>query len=404
MTNLQEDKNSQPASSGVPKEVRNYEDEINLMDYALVLWKRRYLILFMTILPTLIAGLFFFFLGQTYKSMWTYDVEARYASPNGWRLTPKNYKFFMDKFYSSENVSKMKARLKEKGITTYPKEIIFDVLPHHIKLLDINFKNPSDLSVMLLEEAKLLDVTVTSNIESDIAGFVSVVRDNIENIMPIYMERRRLEYIKGGTLQRVADIKKSFIDAQFPLVKNRLILEKLKKVKSESGNLKNNNVSLHFTLAPRENSSPPLEYLPLNNQITATNTRIIKQEVELATAKERRDYYNKMLEIYEKCSDAIDKNISSRYTTQQYKEFVGNLAEVYKDAELKDYLTSHTEQLEERILVSSPLASTGIQPVSRGAVYKKIAAVFSTFLILSILLAFLLEQVSKARFHCSAEK
>ncbi|MGA2916365.1 MAG: hypothetical protein ABSE89_10100 [Sedimentisphaerales bacterium] len=60
MTNSDnDDLNKQATGSKVQKEADVYEDEINLIDYFLILWKRRFFILTEWALPALVIGLVF---------------------------------------------------------------------------------------------------------------------------------------------------------------------------------------------------------------------------------------------------------------------------------------------------------------------------------------------------------
>ena len=65
----------QDADSGAREETDLYEDEINLMDYFLVLWKHKLFIFLATLLPTLIIGTILFIYPRTYRVTYVYDVR-----------------------------------------------------------------------------------------------------------------------------------------------------------------------------------------------------------------------------------------------------------------------------------------------------------------------------------------
>jgi uncharacterized protein involved in exopolysaccharide biosynthesis len=76
MTDLQNDESGSQQLPATGKERADiYEDEINLADYLLVLWKRKYLILPGSVLPALIVGLILFFSPRNYKVTYVYDVK-----------------------------------------------------------------------------------------------------------------------------------------------------------------------------------------------------------------------------------------------------------------------------------------------------------------------------------------
>jgi uncharacterized protein involved in exopolysaccharide biosynthesis len=66
---------SQIPGKNIHEESNIYEDEINLIGYFIVLWKRRYFIFLASVLPTMIVGIFFFLLPGNYKVTYVYDVR-----------------------------------------------------------------------------------------------------------------------------------------------------------------------------------------------------------------------------------------------------------------------------------------------------------------------------------------
>lgn len=61
MTNSEKDGlNKQATGNEVRGKVDIYEDGINLIDYFLVLWKRKYFISLTSVLPALVVGIVFF--------------------------------------------------------------------------------------------------------------------------------------------------------------------------------------------------------------------------------------------------------------------------------------------------------------------------------------------------------
>jgi len=76
MTAMQNDESGSQQLPAVGRQNADiYEDEINLVDYLLVLRKRKYLILLGSVLPALIVGLILFFSPGNYKVTYVYDVK-----------------------------------------------------------------------------------------------------------------------------------------------------------------------------------------------------------------------------------------------------------------------------------------------------------------------------------------
>lgn len=66
--------NKQTTGNNAQEEANIYEDEINLMDYFLVLWKRKGFIFLASVLPALVVGLTMFHGPRSHEISYTYDV------------------------------------------------------------------------------------------------------------------------------------------------------------------------------------------------------------------------------------------------------------------------------------------------------------------------------------------
>jgi len=105
--------NKQSVSKNIMEKVNTSEDEIDLIDYFSIVWKRKYFIVFGSALPVLIVFLFLFFSPRDYKIAYTYNM----------RLDEKAFKILEDKFYSTENLEKLVKKLKEAGFDRYAKKL-----------------------------------------------------------------------------------------------------------------------------------------------------------------------------------------------------------------------------------------------------------------------------------------
>jgi len=75
MGSLQDDiPKGQPAPTDFQEEANIYEDEINLIDYFGVPWKRKYLAPLGLVLPASIVGPLLFFWPIKYKVAYIYDI------------------------------------------------------------------------------------------------------------------------------------------------------------------------------------------------------------------------------------------------------------------------------------------------------------------------------------------
>jgi hypothetical protein len=203
MGNSQSDTpNSQPVPTNDPEE-SHFEDEINLIDYFSVVWKWKSLILLGSVSPMLIVGLILFFWPRNYKVTYVYDVRGQNAyhvrgrsvyDVSNWNLNEKNYTVLLDRFYSAENTSKILSKLQESGLSRYAKRVNtgglknfvdFEVSPSYTDLSKEKITNPFELEQIRQLEAQLLNMTIIARPENDISKISLVIRDNLENVIPV---------------------------------------------------------------------------------------------------------------------------------------------------------------------------------------------------------------------------
>ena len=172
--------NKQSVSKNIKEKVDTYEDEIDLMDYFRIVWKRKYFIVLGSVLPALIVFLFIHFSPRDYRLTFLYDIS----------LTEKNYKTLLDKFYSAENLGKIAAKLKENGLNEYWQGIVesnvkLEVSPSYFKTDAAKLTNVENLQKMQEVTGTLLSMTVTGRPRSDMQKTSSIIRDNSEKILSI---------------------------------------------------------------------------------------------------------------------------------------------------------------------------------------------------------------------------
>ncbi|MBC8482109.1 MAG: hypothetical protein H8D47_05530, partial [Planctomycetes bacterium] len=197
MASLENDgSNKQTTGNNAQEEASIYEDEINLIDYFLVLWKRKWFILLASVLPALIVGLTIFFWPRDYKISYTYDIG----------LDEKAFKTLEDKFYSEENLEKLIGGLQEDGFDEYAQRLTETKTAEDLKEF-VSFEiSPSYFEIIKPSEAKSLDelqniqrvkgtllvMRIGAKSEGNIRGIALVGRKNFEQIIPMYSEKEQL--------------------------------------------------------------------------------------------------------------------------------------------------------------------------------------------------------------------
>jgi hypothetical protein len=427
MGNSQSDTpNSQPVPTNDPEE-SHFEDEINLVDYFRVVWKWKSLILLGSVSPALIVGLILFFWPRNYKVTYVYDVKDQSVydfkdqsvydvrgqsvydvrdqntyrvkdrgiyDVSNWNLNEKNYTILLNRFYSAENTSKILSKLQESGLTMYAKRINtaglknfvnFEVSPPYMDLSKVKETGPFRLQQIRELKAELLNMTVIARPKNDISKISSVIRDNLENVIPIYMVEEQLGSATRILRGEIANIEENSFDLELALKTKKAVSSKLKKIEPGTSDKSETNIALQFDISGKT------EYLPVEYQIQAAESEAVRLEEQIVANKERYKYYKVLLTLNKKLSGGLRNKTTSYYTIQQFHSFLTDSAEGYEDRALKGYLNSHIRRIKNRISVSAPVSENPkISSIAKGTA-KKSTIVFAIALMISVFAPFLLE-------------
>ena len=426
MGSLQSDIPEEPtAPTDAQKRANIHEDEINLIDYFRVLWKRKYLVLIGSVLPALLVGLILFFSPRNYKVTYVYDLKDHGVYDVGgrsvydvggrsvydvsnWNLDEKNYNVFLGGFYSEENLSKIVNSLRVNGLDRYAglisgsggreglnKLVNFEVWPPYVNISKVKITDPAKLERIGQLKARLLNMTIVARAKEELPKIVSVIRNNIEDVIPVYSVKRGAIDAIRGYRAKMADIEENKFDLELTLKTNKSTLAKLKDVKPGISGQNEPYVTLQFDVGGRN------EYLPLGYQIQAVETRIIELEENIRAAEEKYGYYEGVLALNKKLLSELNNKTSSPYTIQQVHLFLTDSVDGYEDEKIKDHLNSYIKRIENRMSASSPVTEKPkVCAVSRGTA-KKSAIVFAISLMISLFVAFLLEGLQKSRTQMS---
>jgi len=382
--------NKQSVSKNIMGQADTSEDEIDLLDYFKVLWKRKYFIFLFTVLPALIVFSIFIFLPKDYRITYIYDtwldkepfkvlprefesIKDLYQlqAQSGNELFEKNRRILLDKFYSKENLDKLAARLRENGFDEYAQGI-------------------SKTQIQLEISDTLLTLTIIGSPEQDMQRISSIVRDDFEKAIPIYTLREELSSTIAGFKAKMANIKENSFSLELELERKRAILKKMKNLQPSDPNKIPGNIILQF-----KNISQNSEYLPLAYQIQAIDANIINIEETIKAIQGKYHYYNNLISLNEKLLDEVKNKISSYYTVQEFHSFLANMMGDYTEKELADYLNAYTKRIENIMLINTPvIEKPSAYPISKGAA-KKSSVVFAVLLMITTLTAFLLEGIQK---------
>jgi len=386
------------------------KDEINLIDYFLVLWKRKWFILIGSIVPMLIIGSIIYFLPRDYTTTYTYDVtDQTTMDVSNWNLNEKNYDVLLSRFYSEENLNRIINKLRENDLNKYAESVNaarnnlddlkdllkFEPMPSYIDFPKLKITDSKQLEQLWDLTAQLLNMTIIGKPKDDLPKIVCVIRENFESVVPVYMIYEQLSTDVRTYKTRMADIESNRFSIELSLKANRSALERLKNMKVQASGKTEKNIILQFDIGDKS------KYLPLEYQIQAVESDVVELEKQVKINEGKYNYYEGLLALTKKLSAELDANISSYYTIQQFHLFLTKLTGCYKSAELNDYLASYIKRIENRISVSAPVSENPkISLIAKGTA-KKSAIVFVIALMISVFASFLLEGLKKSQDQTS---
>jgi hypothetical protein len=395
----------------VPAKIRDntcFDDEINLIDYVMVLWKYKHLILAGSVLPALLVGIIFFFWPTDYNVTFIYDVSNTGSRDIAdWNLNQTNYDLLVNQFYGEKNIDQIIKKLQEGGLDEYaqvlnsakiskdlPRYISFEVLPPYPDLSRVQITSTVQLEEIRKLQAISLKMTITARPAESILKISSIIRENFEQAVPTYLIEKELNVAASGLKAEMADIEKNKFYLDLALQTKKLTLEKLKSLKIEPSDRTGVTV-IQFNISDKS------EFLPMEYQIQAKEYQIAEDEEKIKFNEAKHNYNKNMLEFNGKLSAELQKNGTSFYTIRQFHTFLVGLSNSYESSEVKDYLSYLIKRFENRISDGGPVADRPlIYAVSKGTA-KKSAVVFMASLMVSVFAAFLCEGIKKNRSSAS---
>lgn len=359
----------------------HYEDEINLIDYFLVLGRHKLLIILGSLIPTIVIGMNLFLSPRDYMTSYTYTIG----------MGEEEFNILEDTFYSEENIQKLVSSLKKSDLSAIAEDIIsFEVWPPYFEDINVSrVKNLEYLQKMKEIEASLLVMRIKCKSKENIRKAAMVCRENFEQIIPIYSLREQVKSKINNLRGKMGDIESSRFNLDQQLKTKQTTLGKLKKTSTSEKIELPNDLVLQFN-----NAAQNSQYLPIAYQLQALKTQIIDLEEEICSNKENYNYYTKVLELNHRIFDHLQQDGDIK----KYQSSLTDIITDYEDIqELKDYLSAYIKQIENKIAARTPVVEEPrIYSAAKGTV-KKSGVVFVTALMVSAFAAFLSEGLKKAK-------
>lgn len=353
-----------------------------MLCYSHILWNHRLLIVLGSLLPALLLALALQLMPVEYTTTLVYERP----------LTESEYSTLLGRFYSSENLGKIVAHLREKGITEHAdkvdradtqgsleKLIRFKVSPPHPQRR--NSADPDTWERINLLEAELLDIEVTGGSKDDMPGICEVVTANFENVLPVYDIRSDLRTSAREFETLAAEIEENRFPLTADLKKEQARLEKLLGLASTPLESTQGNVTLQFTDLAESG-----EFLPLPYQIRATQSRIIDLEETLRTEGDAHRYCTQVLALNDRLLRKIEESLLTDCTVQQYMDLLDEELAACAEETLADYVQSHIRGTQNLILANTRVGEEPmVSPVEKRVLARSLFALVVLLMVTSFL-------------------
>jgi len=367
-----------------------------ILGYLGLLWRRRFLIVFGSLVPALAVGAILHYWPSQYKATFVYERP----------LTESQYNVLLRRFYSSENLGKIVGRLEAVGLTSYAERlgsqeterslqrlIGFSVWPEYPKRLLTT--DPTTSERISNFEAQLLHIDITADSKETVAKAAAVITDNIESVLPVYEIRNGVHESIRKYTGLVAEIDESRYTLTLDLQQEQAKLEKLMALGDDVAEGATGDITLQFA-----DVQASREFLPLPYQRRAVQSKIIDVQEKLNSDKKKYTYYNGVLKLNAQMLEEIEGGILTYYTVEQFLGFLGaKLLDHQKDQDssLSDYLKSYIHKTQNLVLANTRAGeSPVVYPLPKRLV-SRAALTLVVFLMVTTFAAVLLEYRSEHR-------
>lgn len=355
--------------------------------YLGLLWKHRFLIAMMSLLPAALLALLLWLWPRKYAATFVYERP----------LSESHYNVLLRRFHSQENLDKIVQRLREQGLAdyarrfdearaekSYEKLIRFEVSPIYPKRLVTT--DPATSEQIGAFQARLLSIKITGDSRQRVLKAAAVLTGNLENVLPLYDIRIDLKGLIQQYRNLAAQIEETRFSLMLDLQREQAKLEKLKGIEAATPEAAQGSLVLQFNDVPNSR-----EFLPLSYQIRAIQSRIISLQETLSGDAEKYRVHLLILDLSDRLLRKIEESLMTDFTVQQFVAFLGEQLPDCKDQALSDYLKSYIRKTENLILVNTRAGERPVvYPVPRNIAANSVLA-FVGFLMAALFTAVVFE-------------
>jgi hypothetical protein len=373
--------------------------------YIRTIWKKKKTVLTFSILPTLIMGFYIYFSPQLYTINYIYNITDQ---PNDvwdkWSFDDKGHQIFLQRLNSVDNLNKITNKLRDSKLDKYSQIAAdqgldsimnLEVISPEVELYKLKISDPGELEKILENKGQLLRLTIKTHDKESISAIAKVIRDNIENVMILYTLKEYLANDLRTAESSLASIERDEFSAKLSRKTTADALDKLKNIKTSSPDENTNKKSTQLSY----NVNDKGEYLPLEVQIQAFESKLINIEKTISESNENYVFYSNWDSLLEKLINQLDKKEKEYYNINQFTDYIGDLAKNITIKDLRDYLQSYARRIKNRVSVNKPVTETpAIYKVPK-SLKRKCLYLFAGLLIMSTFASIFIEEINTHTKH-----
>jgi hypothetical protein len=340
--------------------------------------------------PLLVAGV-----AALLLYVWPRKLRATFVYERP--LTESEYNVLVRRFQSSENLDKLRDRLRQSGLTDYAEKVSaarleqslerlvqFSVSPAYPKRLITT--DPTTSERISSFEAQLLSIEITGDANHDLPAIAAVITGNFESVLPMYEIRNDLKDQVQQHKTQAAQIEDNRFSLSLELQKEQARLEKLKSLDETPQEAVDAGVLLQFTDV--DNSR---HFLPLSYQVRAVQANIIDLQETLANDERLYAYTLQILDLGQELLDTVERQLLTYYTVDEFFDLLDEKLSACEDAAVEDFLRAYKRKTENLVLVNTRAGeSPVVYRVSKHIVSRAVLA-FVVSLMVAVFVAVLLE-------------
>lgn len=357
----------------------SFQDEVRLSDCLRVLRNQRYLILLGTLIPVLAVFLFVLFGRQNYQLTFYYD---------NLNTEPKAHEILLRRFYSKTNMDCLIDELRSLNLHTFASDISSARRKGRSAFEDNLAIKPWTPATDA--KAQLLKIRITAA-SKELGAAAALVQQNFEKVLPVHSLISELRSNIRNYKGQMADIEEQRFARQLELKTYKNLLAKIRTIKPWEQPIKDGGISLQFDVGDKS------QYLPLDFQIHAAQTRIYDLQENLNKAELRFAYFSQLVELNQRLLSEARKHSIANYTIDAFLAQLVSAEKQTEEPEIRDYLNAFVKNIENRISLRIPVVDAPeIYIIPKGIIRKTLLTLVSA-LAFFLVAAFLIEGVKRNR-------